>query len=164
MGRRLRSQIKTPNLFFVTTTFVDRTRMLNEERLYDEVENLLFSVAFAKIDSLMGYILMPSHVHLLAGCSLGGLQLSEFMRSFKSLVARQVFPGVASVWMKRFDDLIIKTDRQFQIKLNYIHNNPVRVGLVDSPVKWRWSSVRFWIGDEPHQVLRKDWDWLSRGI
>ena len=29
-------------------------------------------------------------------------------------------------------------------KLNYMHNNPVKRGLVSSPEEWPWSSFRFY--------------------
>jgi hypothetical protein len=28
-------------------------------------------------------------------------------------------------------------------KINYMHNNPVKRRLVDSPDQWLWSSLRF---------------------
>ena len=38
-------------------------------------------------------------------------------------------------------------------KVNYIHENPVRAGLVDRAAEYRWSSARVWQGrpveDEP---------------
>jgi putative transposase len=61
--------------------------------------------------------------------------------------------------MRLFDDLVIVTEKQFYTKLNYIHENPVRKGLVKEAVDWKWSSARFWMNDEEHPVLKKDWDW-----
>jgi len=108
----------------------------------------------------MGYVLMPSHVHFLVGCRGGGNQLSKFMKTFKSLSARKFFPGVGSIWIERFDDLRITTEKQLWIKLNYIHENPVRKGLVSKAIDWPWSSARFWILNEQKGVLTKEWDWL----
>jgi putative transposase len=30
--------------------------------------------------------------------------------------------------------------------IEYIHNNPVRRGLADDSLEWKWSSARFWAG------------------
>ena len=30
-------------------------------------------------------------------------------------------------------------------KLNYMHLNPVRAGLVEHPTEWRWGSARWYI-------------------
>jgi len=43
--------------------------------------------------------------------------------------------------------VIIGTDKQFRVKLNYIHENPVRSGLVEDAINWKWFSVRFWLAD-----------------
>ena len=144
----------------MTTTVKEWKPIFNQEKL-DELERLLFSFFPNYADSLMGYVIMPSHVHLMVGCKNGGEQLSRFMQSYKSLSARKIFPELGSIWMKRFDDLVINSEKQFRIKLNYIHKNPVKSGLVDSSLAWKWSSARFWESDNLHPVLTKDWNWLS---
>jgi putative transposase len=43
-------------------------------------------------------------------------------------------------------------------KLRYMHRNPVRRGLVQSPEQWRCSSYRFHLLDEPGLVkVNKGW-------
>ncbi len=161
MGKRNRTQIKGPIAAFVTTTLKEWTPLFAEPYMMDRVEKQLFQLFPLKADALMGYVLMPSHVHLLVGCKDGGAQLSEFMRTFKSLTARLLFPEMGSVWMDGFDDFVIRTEKQFWVKLNYIHENPVRSGLVKSSVDWKWSSARFWLEDDIHPVLAKTWDWAE---
>ncbi len=39
--------------------------------------------------------------------------------------------------------------------MDYIHNNPVRRGLVSQPTDWPWSSARFYAGSED-ATLRMD--------
>jgi REP element-mobilizing transposase RayT len=104
---------------------------------------------------------MPSHVHLLVGCKQGGVQLSKFMQAFKSLSSRRLFPGRGTVWAARFDDRLMKEENQFLSRLNYVHQNPVRSGLVRKPEEWSWSSARFWMSDDPHSVLTKGWAWME---
>jgi putative transposase len=38
-------------------------------------------------------------------------------------------------------------------KLRYMHENPVRRGLVASPEEWRWSSYRAYAYEERGPVL-----------
>ena len=41
------------------------------------------------------------------------------------------------------------TQRKHVEKLRYLHRNPVKRGLVESPELWRWSSFRhYWYGEE----------------
>jgi len=63
--------------------------------------------------------------------------------------------------MHRFDDIIIVSQKQFWTKLNYIHENPIRKCLVNNTVDWKWSSARFWLYDEKHSTLMKEWEMSS---
>jgi hypothetical protein len=40
--------------------------------------------------------------------------------------------------------LPIFSERMFMEKVNYIHQNPVRAGLVERATDYRWSSARIW--------------------
>ncbi len=162
MGRRNRTLITVPSLFFVTTTIKEWKPLFATPKLRNKVQEQLFELFPTKADALMGYVIMPSHVHLFVGCKKGGKQLSEFMRTFKSLTSRWIFPEQDSTWMYRFDDLVITSDKQFEIKLKYMHENPLRAGLIDDIMNWRWSSARFWHSEKPHPVLTKDWDWIDK--
>jgi len=50
----------------------------------------------------------------------------------------------------------IFSEAMFMQKVNYIHLNPVRAGLVEKATDYRWSSARIWQGcpleDEPLKV------------
>jgi putative transposase len=59
------------------------------------------------------------------------------------------------VWNRRGYDMNIWSERKIREKLNYMHNNPVRRGLVARPADWPWSSWRFYyLGDS--SVLAMD--------
>ena len=161
MGRRNRTLITEPSLFFVTTTLRDYRSLFSTPFIRTQVEEVMFKFIPGYADALMGYVIMPSHVHLLIGCKDGGRQLSKYMQALKSTVSRNYFKKENSIWVFRFDDLVIKTDKQFRIKLEYIHNNPVKSKLVSESTDWKWSSARFWLLDEPHPKLTKSWDWLD---
>ena len=48
------------------------------------------------------------------------------------------------VWQRRFYDHVVRDETDVRTKLVYLHNNPVRAGLVEDPVEYPWSSCRFW--------------------
>ena len=51
-------------------------------------------------------------------------------------------------WEARFYDFNVWTERKRIEKLRYMHRNPVKRGLVESPERWAWSSFRwYWYGD-----------------
>jgi len=158
---RNRTSTITPSLFFVTTTLRDWRPRFQDKKIADEFQTLLFSVSLTHASALMGYVVMPEHVHLLVGCQRGEQQLSKFLQALKSLSARRLFAGEGSVWMERYAYFTVTNERQFKIKIDYIHQNPVRRELVATPLDWKWSSASFWVNDEPHPVLRKDWVWME---
>ena len=52
-------------------------------------------------------------------------------------------------------------------KVNYIHQNPVRAGLVERAIDYRWSSARYWNrcerDDEPLKVDLEKIIWRRPG-
>ena len=45
------------------------------------------------------------------------------------------------LWQERFFDRALGTVREYHEKVEYIHLNPVRRGLVENPEGWKWSSL-----------------------
>ena len=143
MGLRQRSKIKKSTLFFVTTSILNHKRLFNSVEYIAKIEDILFRTAKAKDIILMGYVIMPNHIHLLVGANRGGVQLSKFMHSLKGRIRKDLF-GDQKIWQDRFDDVVITGEKQFRIKLEYIHNNPVRAGLSDTQENWYGSSALAW--------------------
>jgi putative transposase len=110
--------------------------------------------------TMMAYVLMPSHFHgILFSPQIEAL--SKFVQCFKSIISRgikklrvgsynKVFynKGRYRLWKPRFDDFVIRNKKQFMTKLNYIHENPVRAGIVENPIDYKYSSAREWLTGE----------------
>ena len=143
MGRRLRSLLQEPATFFVTTSTLNNRRLFNNASRLASVENILITYAKNKNVQLIAYVIMPSHLHFIAFFPDGGPQLSSFMHSLKGGIRNTLF-GNRKIWQNRFDDLQLKSEEQFRIKLNYIHNNPVKAGLSKIPEDWFYSSAEAW--------------------
>ena len=52
-----------------------------------------------------------------------------------------------TLFQPRFFDRALRTVREYQGKVEYIHLNPVKAGLVDRPEDWPWSSVHDYTGN-----------------
>jgi putative transposase len=94
--------------------------------------------------ALLGYVVMPEHVHLLMTMPTVG-DPSVVMKVVKErftrlLRQREVLND--RVWQKRFYDFNVCTDKKRVEKLRYMHRNPVKRGLVTRPEEWDWSSFR----------------------
>ena len=108
--------------------------------------------------TVIGYVVMPEHVHLLVS-EPERENLSTVIKAVKQSVARRVkrqwrrrstqqrlFPDSIPerFWQARFYDFNVWTAKKRIEKLRYIHRNPVTRGLVESPEQWPWSSFRFY--------------------
>jgi putative transposase len=119
---------------------------------------------------LWAYVLMPEHAHILL-CPRGlHYEIAGILKSMKQSVSRRAvlyLKGTAPNFLGRlevkwpdgrrehrfwqqgggYDRNILKPETAWKA-IEYIHNNPVRRGLVDSPTDWEWSSARWYAGME----------------
>jgi len=130
---------------------------------------------------IYGYVVMPEHVHLLVSEPEHGtladavrelkLSFSKRVRSQRQSASPQVnsqnplvAPGApmqASFWQKRYYDRNVRDEREFSIKLRYLHRNPVKRGLVKEPGDWKWSSFRHYALREVG-VVEIESEWAAR--
>ena len=123
--------------------------------------------------SLVGYVVMPEHVHLLISEPPEGTP-SAVMQKLKLRVARQLrghkqrvcstqmrlplgesHDAPRASWQARFYDFNVYSKGKKMEKLHYMHVNPVKRKLVTHPKDWPWSSWSFYYGSgEP--LLRLD--------
>ena len=88
---------------------------------------------------VVGYVVMPEHVHLLVSEPSTG-PLARALHALKlSMSKRQ---PRRPFWQARYYDFNVFTARKHVEKLRYMHRNPVKRGLVERPEDWQWSSFR----------------------
>jgi putative transposase len=106
---------------------------------------------------LVGYVVMPEHVHLVMSEPRKGnpsktlqvlkQEVSRALRKRKRRPTAQLsLAFVSSVmdspafWQRRFYDFNVWSERKLREKLDYMHRNPVERKLVSHPKDWPWSS------------------------
>jgi putative transposase len=100
---------------------------------------------------VLGYVVMPEHVHLLVSEPLGcEIALSKALQSLKVSVSKRL--SQRPFWQTRYYDFNVFTHNKRVEKLRYMHRNPVTRGLVERPEDWCWSSFRHYLYDEPTPV------------
>jgi REP element-mobilizing transposase RayT len=117
---------------------------------------------------LFAYVIMSNHIHLIARAN-EGYKLSEIIRDLKKFTSKQIKkaideePESRRKWMKaifrvagksnsRNEDfqfwrqgnhpIEILSSKIFEQKLNYIHINPVKQGIVEKAEDYLYSSAR----------------------
>jgi len=64
-------------------------------------------------------------------------------------------PG-RKVWC-RYSDRAIRSERHYYTTLNYLHYNPVKHAVAESPYDWAWSSVHWYRAHRGRGWLRDVW-------
>jgi putative transposase len=159
MGLRYPDQ-KNHVCFFATTSFMNRKPYGKYPGLYEEMAKSIDFCQKKYYAAIAGYVLMPSHLHLLM--FIDGQELSNFMRDFKKYISQKVKQDLdinaSNLWMPRFDRVVIESRDIFLVKLEYIHNNPVKAGYVIQSEDWKWSSAGDYFTDKSGPIhVWKDW-------
>jgi len=143
---RFRRYAEGEQCYFVTSGTHERRPLFRDPRLcLILLENLRFYHERMNF-GLHGYVIMPNHIHLLI-TPREGSSISDIMRNLKSYAAREMRHALGidgPVWQRRFYDRIVRGEAQFLAALDYMHENPVQAGVVESAGAYEFSSRRFW--------------------
>ena len=133
----------------VTFSCYHRLGYLDSAAARDLFEDALARMSYCYEFEVVGYVVMPEHVHLLVSEPGKGL-LSVGLQALKLSVAKRA--GQRPFWQARYYDFNVFTSAKRFEKLHYMHSNPVKRGLVASPEDWPWSSCRYYQTGEQGRV------------
>ncbi len=151
--------------YFISSSIVNGITLFND---FELTKIILSSLHFIQENfrvTVYAYVIMPNHIHLI----LKSENLPDYIRRFKSFTAKEIIRKLKQ--MNEYEilnelrraKLKHKRQSQFQVwnegvhpmqiynywfmeqKLNYIHQNPVKAGLVNKPEDWEFSSARNYI-------------------
>ena len=90
---------------------------------------------------------MTNHLHLLV--QVGDAPLGRLMHQIGSEYARAFQQNIATtghLFENRYYATLVDTDAYFLEALRYVHQNPLRAGMVESVGRYRWSSHSAYVG------------------
>jgi REP-associated tyrosine transposase len=97
---------------------------------------------------LTAWVFLPDHWHAVIGVR-HPKTISTMMKSIKVGSTRQMNgrrEEAERLWQGRFFGHALRTVKEYNRAVEYIHLNPVRRGLAAKPEDWPWSSVREYSG------------------
>jgi len=170
MPKGLQRHYGRSHLHFLTFSCYRRLPLLRTARERDLFVGELARVRAEYGFLLVGYVVMPEHVHLLISEPRKGTP-STVLQMLKQRVSKKLrkkqrkscvgqlrlaFPepveSARAFWQARFYDFNVYTNRKKREKLDYMHRNPLTRGLVNHPKDWPWSSWPFYGMGEPGLV------------
>ena len=162
MPRNLKRYNGRGDLHFVTFSCYRRLPLLRTIRARNLFVRALGAVHERYKFLLVGYVVMPDHVHLLIS-EPPKLTPSVMLKALKQRVSRDLrkkkhnaangqlrLPFMNDAlelpcfWQPRFYDFNVYSSHKVREKLEYMHANPVKRGLVKNPGAWMWSSFLFY--------------------
>lgn len=174
-----------PGVYFITFTCCEWLPLIEEAQAYDHVYKWFHQLRL-KGHSVLSYVIMPNHVHLLVEFARGESRSinvivgngkrflayaivdrlkvkgkDELLNRLMSMVQpREKLNGkVHHVFEPSFDWKHCFTDKFIIQKANYIHENPVRKNwsLVNDPADYQHSSANYYETGEVGEYEVKDY-------
>ena len=105
---------------------------------------------------IVAYCLMSSHIHLVVqvGCDPIGKLTKKIHSPFGNWVNAQR-RGIGPIFADRPKSVLVHDETYGMELIRYVHNNPVRAGVVERASESSWSSHRAYLGLAPMP------EWLS---
>lgn len=155
------------NPYFITSTIVYWVDLFTRKTYKDIIVDSLNHCVEHKGLVIYGWVLMTNHLHLLAYCEVPH-RISDFLRDFKKYTSKRLAEAIEENPESRREWLLDKfafearrtgraekykiwkddnhpidlSDIDVMEKLAYIHDNPVRAGIVENPEDYLYSSAR----------------------
>lgn len=163
MPKKRKIYIGEGHYHYVTFSCYRRKKLLKDERAKQIVVHVLSKVIRNWDVTLTGFVIMPDHVHLILGYMDDGSHsrvIQEIKRVSSRLLinylkdrnypyldqlkAKRSGKEVMRIWQPRYYDFNLYSEEKLLEKLNYMHQNPVRVGLVIRAEEYKWSSSMYY--------------------
>ena len=139
-------------------------RSNNRELVFKERKNYLFFLRkyrryLSEYVTTLSYCLIPTHFHFLIYVNSLETELIKknigILLSSYTKAINKAFSRTGSLFQNHTKTKLI-TDERYLFRLtNYIHQNPLRTGLVKNIIDWEFSSYRDYIGKRKGTLINK---------
>ena len=160
-------------IYFVTFSTVEWVDTLSRQCYKDIIVNSLNHCIDNKGLLVHGWVIMTNHLHMIISRN-GVPSLSDIMRDFKKFTSTEIIKEIEinpkesrkrwMLWLFKSAGEANSRNKKYQFwqqdnhpeelfsnifmdqKLDYIHMNPVRAGIVEEPHHYLYSSARDYVG------------------
>ena len=148
--------------YFLTFSCHHRRRLLDTDAAKGMVISVMSSQLMKRKGVCLGFVIMPDHVHAVVWFPASD-QLSEFVKQWKRLSSYLLRKNIKEhqtkyakatgdkgpIWQRRYYSFNLYSENKIREKLDYMHHNPVKAGLVAKAEHWRFSSARHYLLGQP---------------
>ncbi len=141
--------------FFTVTVSERRGAMLLTEHI-TSLRKAIRQVRMARPFTIDAWVVLPDHLHAVWTLPAGDDDFSTRWRLIKTAFARELPPtewisrsrrrtGERGIWQRRFWEHAIRDEGDYAAHVDYVHFNPVKHGLADTPAEWPFSTFRWYV-------------------
>ncbi len=181
--RSLMFQIsRTTPAYYLTSVAHDRIPVFRSDRIKQITCDAFDEARSSGVIMIFAYVIMHDHTHIITDSNR---KISEVLRFMNGISAKRILDYLKennyerslrklriqergdkqkySVYQHHPNAFEIFGESTMMEKVNYIHMNPVRAGLVEQPNDYLYSSARLWNGmdleNEPLMTDHKSIRW-----
>jgi putative transposase len=145
-----------PQTYFITTSTEQKKPIFQVEQWARVFLTNLYKHRKAGSYRLHNFVLMPNHLHMLI-TPQPDTSLEKAMQLIKGGSAfelKQAGREGSAVWQRGYTDRRVRDGKEYEGCVIYIHQNPVKAGLVQNPEDYKYSSAYpGWKLDPPRPYL-----------
>jgi putative transposase len=130
-----------PPLYFVTICCANRKRLLANDSIHTAFRDFAIRGQHDRHIAVGRYVLMPEHLHVFV-CGPTDFKLDQWMRMLKTTLRKklQELGHEPEFWQRGFFDHLMRNLESYTEKWEYVHQNPVRAGLVSRTEDWPFQG------------------------
>jgi len=161
------------NLHFLTCTVVSWADVFTRKRYCETVLDSLQYCKEHKGLRVHAFVIMSNHLHLIVSAR-ESYKLSSILRDFKKFTAKEILRQIIEdsgesrqewlirlfkyhakfnqnnktyqFWKRGYHPVELISPKWIMQRIHYIHMNPVKAGIVNSPEDYVWSSASHYAG------------------
>jgi len=146
--------------YFFTLITYKRRPVFSTPETVDLLRNAFAYTSERMPFTIVASVILPDHIHFVWTLPADSSDFSTRWRLIKSHFTRNWYPresiseiksrvkkGEKDVWQRRFWEHLIRDEQDLSHHVEYIHFNPVKHGLVNSPGEWEYSSFKNYVAN-----------------
>ena len=121
---------------------------LQDPRVARVVGNALLYGEVRRLYQLRAWVVMPNHAHAIFQPHTPMPAIMRWLKGRTSRVANRILGRTGTAfWQDESFDHWIRSGEELQNLIEYVENNPLKAGLVETKEQWPWSSAG-WVTDD----------------
>ena len=133
-------------LYHITSRGDDRKKIFISEHDFNKFLEYLKQAQDKYKFYLYAYCLMSNHYHLLLETTDANLsKIMQYINTSYTIYYNKKRNKCGHLFQGRFKSIVVEADIYFKQLTRYIHLNPVKAKMIDTPGQYRWSSYSDYI-------------------